>query len=245
MESPDELIRMAESGGKAEFRHWMKSRIADLRAQPDLVGSTYISIRKKSQATALLFAYLLPKELIPKIAGQDIALERSNNPGLWVVGIANIRSAHLIERARLALDAGDILFGYQRHYCAGSGPTAVIFSSFSVFDAHLRSTRPGDEFMLLSVRQCSERGMLFKPLLSEVMQFVNANPMEEVLLLRAEPAPGQIEIVWKDRAEEEDIAPLFEPSDGLIAVPFVWEQRFFLDAKMPNASGAVPIGGAY
>lgn len=245
MESPNDLIQIAENGGKAEFCRWLKSRIADLRTQPDLIESIYLGIRQKSTAVALLFAYVLPKELTPEIAEQDIARERSSNPGLWVVGIANIRSVHLLERARLALDSGDILFGLQRHYCAGAGPTALVFPSFSILDAHLRSTRPGDEFMLLSVRRCSERGILLKPQLSEVMQFVTSNPMEEVFLLRAEPAPGRVEVIWKGREEEEDIAPLFQPSEGLIAVPFVWEQEFFLDAKMPNDKGAVPIGGAY
>lgn len=245
MESPNDLIRIAENGGKAELYRWLKSRIADVRTQPDLIESIYLDIRQQSPGVALMFAYLLPKELTPEIAEQDIARERSSNPGLWVVGIANILSVHLLDRARFALDSGDILFGLQRHYCAGAGPTALIFPSFSILEAHLRSARPGDEFMLLSVRQCSERGILLRPQLSEVMQFVTSNPMEEVFLLRAEPAPGRVEVIWKGREEEEDISPLFQLSEGLIAVPFIWEQEFFLDAKMPNEKGAVPIGGSY
>ena len=79
----------------------------------------------------------------------------------------------------------------------------------------------------------------------EVMQFVRSKPREEVFLLRAEPAPGRVEVIWKGREEEEDIAPLFQPAQGLIAVPFVWEQEFFIDARMPNEKGEVPIGGAY
>jgi hypothetical protein len=54
---------------------------------------------------------------------------------------------------RKALGAGDTLCGLQRHYCAGSGPTAVVFTSFAGLEKHLRSTRPGDDFMLVSVRQ--------------------------------------------------------------------------------------------
>jgi hypothetical protein len=53
---------------------------------------------------------------------------------------------------RKALDAGDTLRGLQRHYCAGSGPTVVVFTSFAGLEKHLRSTRPGDDFMLVSVR---------------------------------------------------------------------------------------------
>ena len=245
METPDEFIRIAENGGKAEVCRWLKSRIADLRTRPDLIESTYLAIRKKSADVALMFAYVLPKEITPETARQDLAIARRSNPGLWAVGIANIRSAHLLDRARSALDTGDTLFGLQRHYCAGGGPTAVIFTSFSNLDAHLHSTRPGDEFMLLSVRQCSERGVLLKPQLSEVIKFVTSQPMEEVFLLRAEPAPGRVEIIWKGREEEEDIAPLFQPPEGLIAVPFLWEQEFFIDAKMPNEKGEIPIGGAY
>lgn len=245
MESPNDLIRIAENGGQAELCRWLKSQIADLRRQPGLIESIYLAIRQQSTAVALLFAYVLPKELTPEIAEQDIARERSGNPGLWVVGIANIRSVHLLDRARFALDSGDILFGLQRHFCAGAGPTAVIFPSFSILETHLRSARPGDEFMLLSVRQCSERGILLRPQLNDVMQFVTSNPKEEVFLLRAEPAPGRVEVIWKGREEEEDVSLLFHPSEGLIAAPFVWEQEFFLDAKMPNEKGAVPIGGSY
>ena len=84
-----------------------------------------------------------------------------------------------------------------------------------------------------------------KPQLSEVMQFVTSQPMEEVFLLRAEPAPGSVEVIWKGREEEEDIEPLFQPLEGLIAAPFVWEQDLFIDVKMPNEKGEIPIGGAY
>lgn len=245
METPDEFIRIAENGGKAEVCRWLKSQIADLRTQPGLIESTYLAIRQKSADMGLMFAYVLPKEITPETARQDLAIARRSNPGLWAVGIAHMRSPHILERARAALDAGDTLFGLQRHYCAGSGPTAVIFTSFSILDAHLHSTRPGDEFMLLSVRQCSARGALLKPQLSEVMQFVTSQPMEEVFLLRAEPAPGSVEVIWKGREEEEDIEPLFQPLEGLIAAPFVWEQDLFIDVKMPNEKGEIPIGGAY
>ena len=71
-----------------------------------------LAVRQKSTAVALLFAYVLPKDLTPKIAEQDIARERRSNPGLWVVGIANIHSMHLLDRARFALDAGT--------FCSGS-----------------------------------------------------------------------------------------------------------------------------
>jgi hypothetical protein len=65
-----------------------------------------------------------------------------------------------------------------------------------------------------------------------------------VFLLTITPPPGHIEVLWKERGAEEDIEPLFQKQD-IIAVPFVWEQEFYIDAKMSNDLGAIPLGGAY
>jgi hypothetical protein len=52
-------------------------------------------------------------------------------------------------------------------------------------------------------------------------------------------------VILERRKDEEDLEPFFKPAGGLVAVPFTWEQEFFVDAKMPNQDGAVPLGGAY
>ena len=52
-------------------------------------------------------------------------------------------------------------------------------------------------------------------------------------------------MIWKGRKDEEDLELFFKPTGGLVAVPFTWEQEFFVDAKMPNEDGAGPLDGAY
>ena len=55
-----------------------------------------------------------------------------------------------------------------------------------------------------------------------------------------------MEIIWDER-EEDNVACLFQPSEGLIAVPFMFtgNENLFIQAKMPNKQGAVPSGGSY
>ena len=239
-----EVIEVAQTGGLGEFRRWVASRTGELQGQPALIEATYTQLRQHSLGAAFLFGYFLPKGLTPDIVASDIAHERSRNPGLWVTGVAHIRSKAILGRARDALDSEDILFGWQRHYCAGGGPTALIFTSFPDFEEHLRSTRPGDEFMLLSVRELSNSGALLDPTPLAVTNYVSANRLGEVFLLRTS-RPAHVETWWLGREEEDDINQFFPPDQKLIAAPFRWEQEFFIDAKMPNDVGAIPLGGAY
>jgi hypothetical protein len=61
----------------------------------------------------------------------------------------------------------------------------------------------------------------------------------------AELQPPGVEKIWDGRWDDEDVDSLFQPSEKLIAVPYTWMQEFFIDAKMPNEKGAIPLGGAY
>jgi hypothetical protein len=70
-------------------------------------------------------------------------------------------------------------------------------------------------------------------------------PRNEVLLLNTGIQPPTVEVILERRKDEEDLEPFFKPAGGLVAVPFTWEQEFFVDAKMPNQDGAGPLGGAY
>jgi hypothetical protein len=79
-------------------------------------------------------------------------------------------------RAREVLDGGDVLCGLQRHYCAGSGPTAVVVTSFPVFQEHLRKTRPGDEFMPVSLQELAAQQALLDPTISAVRHWLTLNP---------------------------------------------------------------------
>lgn len=240
----NEIIEVAATGGMGGFRRWFASRITELRAHPALVEATYSQLRQRSLGAAFLFGYFLPRELTPNSVTTDIAQERIKNPGLWVTGVAHIRSAAILGRAQDALDSGDVLFGLQRHYCAGCSPTPVIFTSFPDFEEHLRSTKPGDEFMLLSVRELSNKGELLDPTPLAVSNYASGNRLVEVFLLKTS-RPAHVETWWLGREEEDDINQFFLPDQELIAVPFRWEQEFLIDAKMPNEANAVPVGGSY
>jgi hypothetical protein len=71
------------------------------------------------------------------------------------------------------------------------------------------------------------------------------NPREEVLLLKTELQPPRVERIWDGKWDDEDVDSLFQPSENLNAVPYTWTQEFFIDAKMPNEKGAIPLSGAY
>ena len=247
MDRPEinELVHLAETGGLWAMYRWVKGRINELSAQAPLVESIYLGLKQRSVGAAFMFAYVLPREFTPDVATGDLSRARTENPGLWVTGVAHILSDPILNRARRAFEAGDILCGLQRHYCAGAGPTAVMFTSFASLEEHLRSTRPGDDFMLVSVQQLAARDALLQPTANEVRRYLAANSTEEVLLLRTDPPPPKIEVIWDGRETEEDVEAFFQPREGLFAVPFTWEQDFFIDAKMPNEKGAVPLGGAY
>ena len=92
----------------------------------------------------------------------DLALLRRENPGLWVIGIPHMRSPSVLNRAREALEAGDVLCGYQ-HHLGGCSATALVFTSFPALEEHLRSTRPGDMFTLLSVQRLATQNALVAP----------------------------------------------------------------------------------
>lgn len=241
-----EIGEIAASEGRPGLEPQFKSKLAVFASDRAKTEHFYERLRKVSPGAALYLALLLRanKLLISSIEA-DLEAERGRNPGLWTAGLANVLSPNVLARVREALGKGDTLCGLQRHYCAGSGPTRVVFNSFQLFEECLHSTRPGDEFMLVSVKQLAEQGGLLKPTAASVHDWLRLHPGEEVLLLKTELKPPVIENIWQGREEEEDLSTVFNSNQGLIAVPFTWEQKFFLDAKMPRDDGTVPLGGAY
>jgi hypothetical protein len=209
--------------------------------------SLYWRVKEESPEAAFLLAYVMRSNgvLIPRV-DDDLALVRRENPGIWVSGIAHMLSPSVLSRAREALEAGDVLCGYQFHL-GGCGATAVVFNSFSGFEEHLRSTRPGDMFNLVSVGQLAAQSALLDPTPSAVRKWLNHNPQAEVLLLDTSSRPSQVEVIWREREAEKDenIDRLFRPNEGLFAVPVTDEQEYFIDAKMPNEKAQIPVGGAY
>jgi len=142
------------------------------------------------------------------------------------------------------LEAGDVLCGFQYHL-GGCSASEVVFRSFSSLQTHVGSTRQGDFFTLLSVKQLAARNELLDPTPDAVKRWLTLNPSSEVLLLKTEFDPPGVEIIWKEREDEEDVSCLFRPKEGLVAVPFPPNADFFIDAKVPNKEGAIPLGGSY
>jgi hypothetical protein len=241
----DQLAELADTEGRSGVERWIKDRIPELTSSPSHIEHIYQGLRQRSVGSAFLFARLLPKDILPQPAESDIAEKRKSSPGLWVTGVASILSPTILARVRFALENGDILCGLQRHYCAGCGPSAVVFTSFEAFQAHIRGTRPGDEFMLLSIHRLSAENRLLPPTLGSVKDYLAQNPRDEVLLVTAGGESPTVEFLWAGRDEEEDITSFFEETKALYAVPMEWEQEFFIDAKRPNDAGEIPLGGAY
>ena len=158
-----------------------------------------------------------------------------------------MRSPSVLSRAREALEAGDVLCGYQYHLGGGGSATAVVFTSFSGFEEHLRSTRPGDWFTLLSVQRLARQNALLDPTPRAVKEWLKRNPNSEVLLLRTQTWPPEVEVIWREREDQEGekLDWLFRPIEGLFTVPLRDGQEYFIDAKMPNEKGQTPAGGSY
>ena len=241
----NEVVETAASEGIHGLLRWLK-QLGDLKSDLTATESLYWRLKDVSPGAAFLLAYYLSgtQILIPTVEG-DLDAERKRNPGVWVTGFAHILSLQILTRAQNAFEKGDVLCGLQRHYCAGSGPTAVVFNSFSGFKEHIRSTRPGDAFMLVSVQQLAARNGLLAPTTHSVREWLSRNPKEEVFLINAGISPPTVEAIWQDREQDEDVDGLFVPDQKLIAMPFIWEQDFFIDLKAPNERGEIPLGGAY
>jgi hypothetical protein len=83
------------------------------------------------------------------------------------------------------------------------------------------------------------------PTADSVREWLSRNPNEEVFLINARVSPPTIEQIWQGREEDEDVDGLFVANQELIAMPFTWEQDFFIDVKRPTEKGEIPIGGSY
>ena len=99
--------------------------------------------------------------------------------------------------------------------------------------------------MLVSVQHLASRNGLLAPTADSVREWLSRNPNEEVFLINARVSPPTVESIWQVREKDEDVNGLFVANQELIAMPFIWEQDFFIDVKRPNETGEIPIGGAY
>jgi hypothetical protein len=165
MASPDvlEIVALTRNEGRQGLEQWFRNHLSIFSADPSSAESFYWLVKNESPGAAYLLAFLFRanKLALPKV-DSDLELARLDSPGLWVMDVAHILSRTILSRACDALDTGDVLCGLQRHYCAGASPTEVVFNSSSALQEHLRSTRPGDEFMLVSVRQLAARKALVR-----------------------------------------------------------------------------------
>jgi hypothetical protein len=235
---------MAENEGQTEVERWFRDHLSIFEADPTSAESLYWLVKEESPGAAFLLASLFrfSKLVLPKVQ-DDWTLARRETP--WVMGVAHMLSPTILNRARVAYKSADVLCGYQYHMGGGGGPSHVVFNSFLLFEEHLRSTRPGDMFTLVSVQQLAAQNALLDPTADTVKRWLTLNPYAEVFLLKTKLQPPSVEIIWDGCEDEKDVECLFRPSEGLIAVPIRSEQDFFIHAKMPNKQGAVPSGGSY
>jgi hypothetical protein len=247
MAQPDvtEIVMLARNEGNLGVANWLKVKLPAFKDDPASAEALYWLVKKESPAAAFLLTSLFRVSglNLPKLWA-DWDLASRENPGLWSTEVAHILSPAILGRVREALESGDVLCGFQFHF-GGCSASEVAFSTFSSFETHISSTRPGDFFTLLSVKQLATRNELLEPTPDAVKRWLTLNPSQEVLLLKTELQPPGVENIWNDRAEEEDVNCLFQPAEGLVAVPIPPKPDFFIDAKVPNKKGAIPLGGSY
>ena len=255
-----ELVRLAELEGWDGVARWVKDRLDALRGDPAAADALYWETKEQSVGAALLLAHVLgvllganlfmdyalkrPSSLPAGIDG-DLRSAFSRDLHMWVTGVCHILMPHIQDRARRAFESGDVLCGLHRFYCGGGGPDSVVFTSFAAFEERVRGARAGDDFMLVSVQRFARDGTLLEPTLEAVRRYTQTRPSGEVMVVRSGLHPARVDILWDGNIDEDDVPAMFAPTEGLYAVPFEWEQEFFISAKKPNEWGAVPLGGAY
>ena len=167
----NEIALLAKNEGRPAIERRFRNQLPIFREDPASAESFYWSMKNELPAAACILAFFLRANKVV-VAGVDADLERArqDSPGLWVTEIAHVLSSMVLSRAREAFEKSDVLCGLQRHYAGGSSPSAVVYNSFPTFEEHLRSTRPGDEFMLVSVQQLAARSSLLNPTPNAIKQ---------------------------------------------------------------------------
>jgi hypothetical protein len=251
-----EIARLAEEEGGQGIDRWIAEHGGLFQDDPQAGAALFDATKRDSLGAAYLLARMLTRrQLLPPAFEGGLKRFMPRRPDaftvihhLWFAGICHIQMPHVSARVRAALDSGDILCGYHRFYCGGSGPDAVAFTDFAAFEEHIRAARAGDDFMLASVQQLVARNQLLEPTLAVVRDYlVSRKGANEVFMVQ--PAGPNVEVLWEGSFDPDDEDPripsIFASPHPLYAVPFTWEQDFFVDAKKANAEGAIPLGGAY
>jgi len=243
------IAMLAETEGPPGVSRWVREHSQVLSNDDELLDSLYFQLKVESPGGALLFALVLQKGglVSPRLA-TELQDAKNANAHLWVCGVCHLRMPAILEKVRTALDAGDVLFGWHGLYCGGGSPDLPVFTSFRDFEETLERATPGDYFQLASVRQLAVRGSLLEPTLAAARNYLAACPSGEVWVLRTGDRPPRIEILCS--GDEDEVAESwFSPGDGLIVArtreDLEFDDEYFLDAKKPDAHGAVPLGGAY
>jgi hypothetical protein len=246
-----EILSLAESEGRQGLNRWIGERTELLHSNSQLVDSIYRRLKETSVGAALLFAVALRKrELLSPAVALDLETLQASNQHLWVTGVLHIMRSHILEKVRAAMEGGDVLFGWHSYYCGGGSPGTVLFTSFEDFAGTAERARPGDRFQLASLRQLTDQNGLLEPTLTAARQYLTTAPRGEVWVLRTGLKPPELEILWADNIGVGAAESWFYPSHGLYLAPVREDLEFdvteyFVDAKKPDAQGAVPLGGAY
>jgi hypothetical protein len=243
---PLEIVDLARIEGPRGISRWVNDHLASLRDGTQTTQSLYREAKEQSVGSAILFALALKRrKLLPPDLDLELKEIQAGNRYCWVTGVCHILTPSILDRVRGAFEAGDTLCGLHRYYCGASAPGPVVFKSFPDFEEHLRIARPGDEFMLASIQQLAERGQLLEPTRASIRSYLASGGSEEVMLARTGLHPPRADMVWEGNLDEDEVESWFTPGKGVYALPFSWEQEFFVDAKKPDDSGAIPLGGAY
>jgi hypothetical protein len=245
-----ELAKLAETEGRQGLNRWITEHIELFYADSNLIESMDFPLKEASLGAALLFAVIMKKrDLLHSAVALDLEGEKNSNPHLWVSGICHVMMSHILDKVRSAFDTGDVLFGWHSFYCGGGSADTVLLTSFPDFEKTLSSARPGDRFKLASLRQLSGRIATPEPTLAAAREYLQRVPGGEVWVLRTGRRPPKVEILWIGNSDEPAEEYWLHRSEGLYLAPLRGDLEFvdeyFVNAKKPDAQGAVPLGGAY
>jgi hypothetical protein len=176
----------------------------------------------------------------------------------WTTLGRNILTAESLDAARGAVEKG-WLCGMHYYFEGGRGGDAIAFGQYSDYLVYLHgSTKPGDLFCLWSVSKLLNEGVLLlasrfgAPASAEaVFEYVGV-PGNEILAVGANKdfAPTAV-LTDEGGSNWQAFLKMLELSNfggEIYVLPFTALDRhgqYFIEAKLPNERGEVPLGGAY
>jgi hypothetical protein len=139
--------------------------------------------------------------------------------GWFVNDGINLRSATNLALVASALEFPNIAFGLHRWFRGGASPDAIAMATEEEWDAELARGRPGDNLMLLSLREVADQALLrlgeltgvsLAPIsdadLGPIRDFLNNDRREVAVVRRYSPRPGELvcahRVLWDPKPDE-------------------------------------------